>query len=120
MQQRLQGHADAVYCAAASADGKWIASGSYDKSVILWNRETGAVVRTITGHNGAIYDLDFDSSSELIATASADQTVKVWSIAGERLDTLGQPQGEMMSVRFSPMDSTCLRLVSIVRFASGR
>ncbi len=100
--QRLQGHSDAVYCASASADGKWIASGSYDKTIVLWNRESGTASRTVTGHNGAIYDLDFDASSQLIVTASADQTVKLWSIAGERLDTLGQPQGEMLSVRFSP------------------
>ncbi|MDX1925561.1 MAG: c-type cytochrome domain-containing protein [Pirellulaceae bacterium] len=102
VQQRLQGHADAAYCASASADGKWIASGSYDKSVIVWERATGKPARTLSGHNGAIYDLDFDATSSLIATASADQTVKLWSISGERLDTLGQPQGEVLSVRFAP------------------
>lgn len=102
VQQRFQGHADAVYCASASADGKWIASGSYDRSVLIWDRSTGKLARTLNGHNGAIYDLDFDATSSLIATASADQTVKLWSIAGERLDTLGQPQGEVLSVRFSP------------------
>ena len=100
--QRLQGHADAAYCACASADGKWIASGSYDKTVLLWDRSTGKVVRTLSGHNGAVYDLDFDATSSLIATASADQTVKIWNTQGERLDTLGQPQGEMLSVRFAP------------------
>jgi len=102
VQQRLQGHLDAAYCASASADGEWIASGSYDKSIILWERASGKSVRTLHGHNGAIYDLDFDATSSLIATASADQTVKLWSITGERLDTLGQPQGEVLSVRFSP------------------
>jgi len=102
VQLRLQGHADAAYCASASADGKWIASGSYDKTVILWDRASGKVARTLTGHNGAIYDLDFDATSSVLATGSADQTVKVWSASGNRLDTLGQPQGEVLSVRFSP------------------
>ena len=102
LQQRLQGHADSAYCATASADGKWIASGSYDKTVLLWDRASGKVARALNGHNGAIYDLDFDATSSLIATASADQTVKIWNTQGERLDTLGQPQGEMLSVRFAP------------------
>ncbi len=102
LQLRLQGHADAAYCASASADGKWIASGSYDKSVILWSRATGTVARKLAGHNGAIYDLDFDATSSVVATGSADQTVKLWSVSGGRLDTLGQPQGEVLSVRFSP------------------
>ena len=101
-QLRLQGHTDAAYCASASADGKWIASGSYDKSAIVWDRATGKVAHTLTGHNGAIYDLDFDATSSVLATGSADQTVKVWSVTGNRLDTLGQPQGEILSVRFSP------------------
>lgn len=102
LQQRLVGHNDAVYCGTASADGKWIASGSYDRSVILWDRSNAQAVKTLTGHNGAIYDVDIDPASALIATASADQTVKIWSIRGERLDTLGQPQGEVLSVRFAP------------------
>ncbi len=102
IQSRLQGHRDSIYCASASADGRWIASGSYDRSVLIWDRQTGKVARALTGHNGPIYDLDFDATSSLLATASGDQTVKIWSVNGERLDTLGQPQGEVLSVRFSP------------------
>lgn len=99
---KLTGHSDAVYCAALSPDGKWLASGSYDRKVLLWDMSTRAVVREFTGHNGAIYDLDFDPSSSLLATASADQTVKLWNLeSGQRLDTLGQPEGEMLCVRFS-------------------
>ena len=70
--QRLQGHADAVYCASISPDGKWIASGSYDRTAILWDASTGAQVTEFTGHNGAIYDLDFDPTSQVLATASGD------------------------------------------------
>lgn len=99
---RLRGHDDTVYCAAISPDGKWLASGGYDRKVILWDAESHTPIRELTGHNGAIYDLDFDPSSSMLATASADQTVKLWSVeTGERLDTLGQPEGEMLCVRFS-------------------
>lgn len=101
--QQLVGHTDIVYCASLSADRRWVASGSYDRTVILWNADTGAQVSTLTGHNGAIYDLDFSPNSLALATASADQTVKIWKVeSGERLDTFGQPEGEMRCVRFSP------------------
>ncbi|MCA9130236.1 MAG: hypothetical protein KDB22_24280 [Planctomycetales bacterium] len=101
--QQLNGHSDAVYCASMSPDGNWIASGSYDRKVIMWNVHTGQPQHTLTGHNGAIYDLDFSPSSEILGTASADQTIKLWHVpSGKRLDTLGQPGGEMACVRFSP------------------
>ncbi len=100
--RRFQGHADTVYCASLSPDGKWLASGSYDRTAILWDAATGELIREFRGHNGAIYDLDFDRAGKVLATASADQTIKLWNAhTGQRLDTLGQPEGEMLCVRFS-------------------
>lgn len=100
---RLDGHHDLVYSAALSPDGQYVASGSYDRKVLIWDIAKRQVARQLAGHNGAIYDLDFDPTGRVLATASADQTVKLWSVeTGERLDTLGQPEGEMLSVRFHP------------------
>ena len=100
--QKFQGHNDVVYCAAVSPEGRWLASGSYDRKVLLWDVQSGQMVAQLNGHNGAIYDLDFHPSQPILATASADQTVKLWSLpSGARLDTLGQPEGEMRCVRFS-------------------
>lgn len=96
------GHTDSVYCAVLSPDGRWLASGGYDRRVLLWDVETGQQVREFSGHNGAIYDLRFDPSGEMLATASADQTVKLWRVGtGERLDTFAQPEGAMHCVQFS-------------------
>ncbi len=47
--------------------------------------------------------MDIDRDGKVLATASADQTVKLWGLGdGQRLDTLGQPEGEMLCVRFAP------------------
>lgn len=101
--KQFVGHTDSVYCAQLSPDGRWLASGGYDRRVILWDVETGEQVRELSGHNGAIYDLSFDPSSEVLATASADQTIKLWRVdSGERLDTFAQPEGAMHCVLFSP------------------
>ncbi len=103
IHHRFVGHNDAIYCAATSPDGKLLATGSYDRRILLWDIASEKVILELTGHNGAVYDLDFDPSGQLLATASADQTVKVWHIpSGQRLDTLGQPEGEQRAVRFSP------------------
>ena len=46
----LTGHTNAVQSAAFSPNGRWLASGSYDKTVKLWEVATGREVRTFAGH----------------------------------------------------------------------
>jgi WD40 repeat protein len=41
----LKGHKDTVYCVAHAKDGKQFASGSADKSVILWSSALEGVLR---------------------------------------------------------------------------
>lgn len=97
------GHADSLYDAELSPDGRVLATCSYDRQVILWDVETGEPVRTLEGHNGAVYDVAFHHEGKVLASASADETVKLWDIAsGQRLDTLSQPEEEQYVVTFSP------------------
>lgn len=42
-----------------SPDGQWIASGSFDKSVKLWNGITGNFVAAFRGHVGPVYQIRF-------------------------------------------------------------
>ena len=44
------GHAMGVDAMAFSPDGKWLASGSVDNTVRLWEVATGREVRALTGH----------------------------------------------------------------------
>ena len=44
------GHSDWVYSVAFSPDGNTIASGSEDRSIKLWNPQTGDLIRTLDGN----------------------------------------------------------------------
>jgi WD40 repeat protein len=46
----LSGHTDEVNCVTFSSDGRSLASGADDKTVKLWDMQTGGVVRTFLGH----------------------------------------------------------------------
>ena len=96
------GHADVLYEAELSPDGKMLATAGYDRAIKLWNVADGALLRTIDVHKGAVFDLAWHPGGKVLASASADETVKLWRVPdGVRLDTLNQPQGEMASVLFT-------------------
>ena len=44
-----------VRSVAWSPDWKMVASGSFDKSVIVWDVETGEALKTLTGHRNAVH-----------------------------------------------------------------
>ena len=99
----ITGHRDAIYTAKLSPRGKQLATGSYDKRIILWDVDSKQPIHTIEGHNGAIYDIAFSPDGGVIASASADTTVKIWSAkTGKRLDTRSEPLKEQYSVDISP------------------
>ncbi|MDB5319873.1 MAG: repeat-containing protein [Phycisphaerales bacterium] len=101
--KRFTGHKDAIYAVAISADGKTLATGSYDQKIILWNEADGTALRTLEGHNGAVFDVAFRPDGKVLASASADRTVKLWDVAtGKRLDTRSEPTKEQQTLVFSP------------------
>lgn len=101
--QTFQGHRDLIYSAVASPDGRWLATAGYDRVIKLWSVSDVRLHGELIGHNGAIFDLCFTPDSSTLLSASADQTIKTWDVAAAaRIDTLGQPEGEVNAVRFLP------------------
>lgn len=82
--QTLQGHSKAVVGIAISPDGKWLASGSADSTIVLWDAGSGNKVATLTGHKGQVTSLDFSSDSKQLLSGSTDRSVKLWDVVTQK------------------------------------
>lgn len=70
---RLLGHTDVVTCAAFAPQGRFLLTGSRDKSVRLWNVETSAEVRKFPGHKDQVGVVAYAPDGITILSASGGE-----------------------------------------------
>ena len=82
----LRGHTNDIYPVAFSPDGQWIASGSWDKTVRLWDAATGECCAELR-HPGTVRVLEFSpDSSWLVTGCDPDESLRIWNVAIARED----------------------------------
>jgi hypothetical protein len=63
---------------AFSPDGERIASGSEDKTVRLWDVNSGKEIAPFKGHESSVWSVAFSPDGNRIASGSDDKTVRIW------------------------------------------
>lgn len=107
-----EGHTRLVKTVAFSRDGMYIASGSYDKTIIVWDAATGEIVAgPLRGHTDDVMSVAFSPNGTHVVSGSRDGTIRVWDVkTGEPTITAGsfsRDQSPILSVAFSP-EGTCV------------
>jgi len=82
-RRALTGHSEPVACVTLSSDGQFALSGSWDRTMRLWDLNTGASVRTFQGHEKDVNSVAFSGDNRQIVSGSRDKTIKLWNTLGE-------------------------------------
>ncbi|KAH9945803.1 dynein regulator [Epithele typhae] len=64
--------------------GAYLATGSRDKTIKLWDAQSGQMLRNLAGHDNWVRALVFHPSGKYLLSASDDYTIRVWELATGR------------------------------------
>lgn len=99
----FEGHTYTVASVAFSPNKKTIASASWDKTIKLWNIETGELIRTFYGHLFAVFSVNFSPDGNFLVSASKDNTLRIWNTkTGELIYTFAGHSSWVNYACFSP------------------
>jgi WD40 repeat protein len=78
--RRLPGHANRVNDLAFSSDGRWLATGSEDKRVRLFDWTRPEAPPTTFEHRGPVWGVAFHPDGRHLASAGWDKAVRYWAL----------------------------------------
>ncbi|NRB09541.1 MAG: hypothetical protein HRU34_22350 [Richelia sp.] len=55
-----------------------IASASWDRTIKIWQVNTGREIATLTGHENYVRAIAFSPDEETLVSVSDDDTIKIW------------------------------------------
>lgn len=139
----MSNHGGAVTVVKFSPNGRYIASGSDDRIVVIWeldetraprnefgstgeaDTEVWVARKRLTGHDNDIQDLAWSPDSSLLATVSLDSSIIIWSGSSfEKLKRFDAHQSHVKGITFDPANKYLAtasddRTVRVIRYHRG-
>ena len=101
----LYGHSHGVSGCSIASDDRFIVSDSGDRTLKIWDVESGSLLQTLEGHQKSVSFCCISSDNRFIVSASYDRTLKIWDVeSGSLLQTLECHQDSMYSCCISSDD----------------
>jgi COMPASS component SWD3 len=106
----FKGHTGAVYCVGFAPSGRLLASGSFDKSVRLWDLTQQKEVACLAEHQLNVSDLAWSSDSTELMSVGFDSAAKLWDVNKAECVRTFTATGFLQAVQFSPADKNLVFL----------
>ncbi len=118
-------HAGPIASLAVSPDSQFLASGSHDKTIGIWNLYTGQRVQTLAGHSDWVSAVAIAPDNATLVSGSVDRTIKIWDLkTGALRHIITSPANFVKSLAIGPDGRTVIsggvdRTLNIWDLASG-
>merc|ERR1719353_2675898 len=103
-RRSLSGHSECIHDVVLSSDGQFALSASWDKTMRLWDLNSGISARTFQGHTKDVFSVAFSGDNRQIVSGSRDKTIKLWNTLAECKYTIVEDMHTdwVSKVKFSP------------------
>jgi len=81
-----------------AAPGNFLASGSRDKTIKIWETATGQCILTLIGHDNWVRGIEFHPSGKYLISVSDDKSIRVWDLKqGRAVKTINDAHSHFVS-----------------------
>ncbi|ETO04304.1 hypothetical protein RFI_33093, partial [Reticulomyxa filosa] len=87
-------------------NGYTVCSGSYDKTIRIWDIETTKQCNVLNGHEDCVFSVKYGANELLNTTlsGSSDKSVRLWDIrSGKQVQVFNGHSNAVMCVEYSPL-----------------
>ena len=103
----FSGHSQCVRSFAFSPDGTLLVSGGNDKTIKLWDVQTGGIIRTFYGHTNPVCTVSISADCAKISSGSHNRAIFLWDVHTGECYHIIEHQELVGCVAFSPIDPQC-------------
>ncbi|CAO3606838.1 unnamed protein product [Cunninghamella echinulata] len=107
MRYDLKGHTGAVYTVEFSPNGELLATGSFDKTVRIWEfKSSQKEIFCLKAHTLNISDLAWTTDSNMLLSGSYDESCKTWDVHTGKLVTNVETEGFVQCVSWDFIENS--------------
>jgi WD40 repeat protein len=90
-------------CLAFSPDGRTLAINTADRTIQLWNLDTGKSLHLFAGHESKVSGIAFGPDGRTLASGGYDHTLRLWHVqTGQEINRFRGHRQELLCLAMSP------------------